>query len=276
MTSGIGVVRVWAREKDSALEGLENVGPDDVDGLDKDVGPEDVEDLENEVNDGAEGGANEDWGLAACITQLAPLSWVKLFLHSCFWKYGKWQLILHKRRWPSSIQINTRWLLLNIEDPGLWHKYFLKSSFLIFFSNNLIDLATQYNWILTPFQINFQGLTVNFVGEMEDLGSYGQQTIQKGFVAACNIILYQISGNWKEILVNVLQTPGPAHTHTADVLCHPSINIINRELMTHTIVPVTWHSRGALAHLLSESGISIVCQRGLFSWYHDAHCSTEQ
>ena len=209
MTSGIGVVRVAAREKDSALEGLENVGPDDVDGLDKDVGPEDVEGLENEVNDGAEGGADEDGGLAACITQLAPLSWVKLFLHSCFWKYGKWQLILHKRRRrPSSIQINTRWLLLNIEDPGLWHKYFLKSSFLIFFSNNLIDLATQNNWILTPFQINFQGLTVNFVGEMEDLGSFGQQTIQKGFVAACNIILYQISENWKEILVNVLQTPG--------------------------------------------------------------------
>ena len=60
MTSGIGVVRVLAREKDSALEGLEKVGPDDVDGLDKDVGPEDVEGLENEVNDGAEGGADED------------------------------------------------------------------------------------------------------------------------------------------------------------------------------------------------------------------------
>ena len=28
-----------------------------------------------------------------------------------------------------------------------------------------MDLATQYNWILTPFQINFQGLTVNFAGE---------------------------------------------------------------------------------------------------------------
>lgn len=60
MTSGIGVVRVFAREKDSALEGRENVGPDDVDGLDKDVGPEDVEGLENEVNDGAEGVAEED------------------------------------------------------------------------------------------------------------------------------------------------------------------------------------------------------------------------
>ena len=45
------MVRVFARENDSALEGLENEGPDDVDGLDKDVGPEDVEGLDNDVKD---------------------------------------------------------------------------------------------------------------------------------------------------------------------------------------------------------------------------------
>ena len=66
MTSGIGVVRVLALEEESALEGLDNEGPDDVDGLDSDVGPEDVDGLENDENDG---GMVEDWGLAAaCIT----------------------------------------------------------------------------------------------------------------------------------------------------------------------------------------------------------------
>ena len=68
MTSGIGVVRVLARENDSALEGLENEGPDDVEGRDKDVGPEDVEGLDNDEKDGAEGVTEEDGGLAACIT----------------------------------------------------------------------------------------------------------------------------------------------------------------------------------------------------------------
>ena len=185
MTSGIGVVRVRAREKDSPLEGRENVGPDDVDGLDKDVGPEDVEGLENEVNDGAEGVA-EDWGLAACITagssELCQVIFTFLFL-----KVRKVAIDFTQdggHQGFKSINVD----FFPIEDPGLWHKYFLNSSFLIFFSINLIDLATQYNWILTPFQINFQGLTINFVGEMEDLGSFGQQTIQKGFVAACNII----------------------------------------------------------------------------------------
>ena len=56
----MGVVRVLAREKDSALEGLENEGPDDVDGLDKDVGPEDVEGLENDEKEGAGCAAEED------------------------------------------------------------------------------------------------------------------------------------------------------------------------------------------------------------------------
>ena len=60
MTSGMGVVRVLDREKDSALDGLENEGLDDVDGLDKDVGPEDVEGLENDEKDGAGCVAEED------------------------------------------------------------------------------------------------------------------------------------------------------------------------------------------------------------------------
>ena len=68
MTSGMGVVRVLDREKDSALDGLENEGPDDVDGLDKDVVPEDVEGLENDEKDGAGCVAEEDLGRAACIT----------------------------------------------------------------------------------------------------------------------------------------------------------------------------------------------------------------
>ena len=67
ITSGTGVVSVADREKDSALEGLEKEGPDDVDGVDKDDGPDDVDCLEKDEDNGAEG-VVEVGVLATCIT----------------------------------------------------------------------------------------------------------------------------------------------------------------------------------------------------------------
>ena len=59
-----------------------------------------------------------------------------------------------------------------------------------------MDVATQYNWILTPFQINFQGLTVNFAGKrLKIWEALVNKQLKKAFVAGCNIIVYQISGN---------------------------------------------------------------------------------
>ena len=137
-----------------------------------------------------------------------------------------------------------------------------------------MDVATQYNWILTPFQINFQGLTVNFAGKrLKIWEALVNKQLKKAFVVGGNIIVYQISGNWKEILVNVFQTSGQA--------THPAQTCYATQVLT-LLIENWWHIQsslslgthtGALAHLLSESGISIVCQRGLFSWYHDAHCS---
>lgn len=134
-----------------------------------------------------------------------------------------------------------------------------------------MDLATQYNWILTPFQINFQGLTVNFAGERLKIWEalVNKQLKRLLWPVAISKCIKYPEIEKKYWLMSSRHQARPTHyaaTHVLTLLIENWWHIQSAlSLGTHT---------GALAHLLSESGISIVCQRGLFSWYHDAHCST--